>query len=244
MRLRTTPLLAAWLVAATSHADTAACARVLDRARELRSAHKLHDSLRELEACTECDALADVCAQATASARAALPTLAVTVHGCDHEPLPEALVTIDGTVVAQDEPLDLDPGQHTVRAELRGAVEEQTVLLNESDRRRASLMIGSSSPRPVSPGAIVLGATSALAFASGISLAAWSISISTDALAPPLTAASAARNHDAVDTKNALLIGAEVAFAVSAATLITALVVWAFHDRTTGNGKARQLSLW
>ncbi len=233
-------LVAALLLSSSARADTEACARTLHRARELRDAGKLHDALHVMEACNACDALADVCASTKAALQSSAPTLTVTVHDCDGVALDDARVSIDGAPVAQGEETELDPGAHTVRAELGGRTEEQTVLVLEGEKRRASLMIRNPArARPLPVSVILSGATAAFSLAASATLWAWA--------ATPLPPVSASptniyiRSNEAAPaqgTHDALVIAASAALAVGLTALVATVVLYAtrpFHTAKRPN---------
>jgi hypothetical protein len=209
------------LVAAPSRADTAACARVLERARDLRAAGKVKDALAEMNACTECPALADVCEQTRASMGAALPTLSVTARACGGEAL-AAIVTVDGDVASSV--VTLEPGRHDVRATLGGRVEEQTVYVAEGEHKHVSLVLADVS-RPTPLGVWVLGAASASALLTAGTL--WGVWASLPDGATFGAPIAVGRNPPVVDeTRHDFGAAAAVALAVSVTTLVTAIVVY------------------
>ena len=200
-------------------ADTETCARVLERARDLRAAGKLKDALTQMNACVECPALADVCDQTRASMSAALPTLTVRARACDGNSL-DATITIDGIPVSS---MTLDPGRHDIRAEVGGRAEEQTVFVSEGEHKSVSLVIADVS-RPTPPGVWALGgsAVGALITAGTLFGVSWSLPDRLSPLTP------AARDSPLVidETKHDFAVAAGVALAVSVTVLVTALVVY------------------
>ncbi|HEX4517172.1 MAG TPA: hypothetical protein VH054_26690 [Polyangiaceae bacterium] len=212
-------------MASGARADTEACARVLEEARDLRAAGKLKDALTRMNACTECAALADVCASTRDSMRDALPTLSVRARACDGTPL-DALVTIDGQLATSA--MSLDPGRHDVRARIGARAEEQTVFVAESEHRSVSLVIADA-PRPTPPGVWVLGASSVGALV--VAGALFGISAS---LPDRMTLVSPATSGDVNatpfvtpdETKHDFAVAAGVALAVSITVVVTALVVY------------------
>ena len=186
----------------------------------MRSAGKLKDALAQMNACSECPALADVCDQTRASMQGALPTLAVRARTCDGATL-DAIVTIDGDVASSA--VTLDPGRHDVRAELGGRVEEQTVYVAEGEHKSVSLVI-TNAPRPTPPGVWVLTASAAGALITATALfgVAWTLPDGASFMTP------AARDTPLVadETKHDFVVAAGVALAVSVTALATALVVY------------------
>ena len=193
---------------------------MLERARDMRAAGKLKDALAEMNACTSCPALADVCDQTRASMRDALPTLRVRARACDGTTL-DAVVTIDGDLAASA--LSVDPGRHDVRASVGGRVEEQTVFVAEGEHKNVSLVI-TGAPRPTPPGVWALTGTAAggLVTAAALFGLSWSLPDGVSLLSPT------SRNGPLVvdETKRDFAIGAGVALAVSVTVLVTALVVY------------------
>jgi len=205
-----------------ARADTEACARVLERARDARAAGKLQDALAQMSACTECPALADVCDQTRASMRAALPTLSVRARACDGTTL-DAIVTIDGDVATSA--VTLDPGRHDVRAVMGRRVEEQTVFVAEGEHKTVSVVIADA-PRPTPPGVWVLSAAAAGALVTSGVLFGVSASLPDRSTLIPAVSANGEALVTADATKRDFAVGAGVALAVSMTVLVTALVVY------------------
>ncbi len=77
-----------------------------------------------------------------------IPTLAIHVRGADGCDRPNATTWIDGVLVrrgAEGLPQEVDPGPHTVRASVDGAIAEQTVVVPSFDRGRiVRISVGSN----------------------------------------------------------------------------------------------------
>ncbi len=212
------------LLSPAARADTEACARTLEHARQLHAEGRLQDAIRAMDACTACDAIADVCASTKAALVASVPTLMVSVHDCDGAPLADANLFVDGSPVAQGEPKELDPGPHAVRAELAGRTEEQTVIVLEHEKRRASLMLPGPA-RPIPPAAIVLGAASGVMLATAASLWAWGMSSSS---ATPTGPFFKTREMNASQPMHDdLVLAAAITLGAAVTTLVTAVVLYA-----------------
>lgn len=210
---------------ADSSAGTEACARVLEEARDLRAAGKLKDALARMNACTECAALADVCARTRTSMHDALPTMSVRARTCDGTPL-DALVTIDDQVATSA--VSLDPGRHDVRAQIGARVEEQTVFVAEGEHKSVSLVIAEA-PRPTPPGVWVLGgsAAGALVVAGALFGLSSSLPDRTSLVSPAASAnVNATPFVTADETKHDFAVASGVALAVSITVVVTALVVY------------------
>jgi hypothetical protein len=209
-------------VASGARADTEACARVLERSREMRAAGKLKDALAQMNECTECPALEDVCEQTRDSMRRALPTLAVRARTCDGTTLDAAVITIDGETATSS--TTVDPGRHDVRAEVGKRVEEQTVFVAEGEHRSVSLVV-TDPPRPTPLGVWALSASGAGGLLAAATL--FAVSASLPAGMSFLTPISHDMSIDVVDhTKSDFAVAAGVALAVSVTAFVTALVVY------------------
>jgi hypothetical protein len=213
----------------SARADTETCARALDEAERLHAAGKLHDAIRAMDACTQCAALSDVCAATGSALRAAVPTLTVTVRDCGGDPVPDAAVFVDGARAEQGRRIELDPGPHTVRAELAGRSEEQTVLVAEHESRRAALLLPAPArPRPMPASAIVIGATSGVAFAAAAGLWAWSDTIPTyTQAAGPVSSLSRTDQSAALQqTHDPLALAAGITLSFAITGLVTAVILY------------------
>jgi len=224
VRARALRYLAALLLGSLpARADTEACARTLREARRLHAAGELREAVREMDACTACGALADVCAETKRALREAVPSLAVTVHDCDGKALPRAAVFVDGVRVPQADRVELDPGPHDVRAALDGRTEEQTVVVAEGEKRSASLMLAASTTRPVPASAIVMGTVSVAAFAVAtglfVSLGGPDVRPTTVGLATPAAAVASQRTYDD------RLLAASVVGTVALTALVATIVI-------------------
>ena len=189
----------------------------------MRAAGKLKDAIAEMNSCTACPALADVCDQTRASMQGALPTLRARARTCDGTTL-DAVVTIDGDVATSA--VTLDPGRHDVRAAIGGRAEEQTVFVAESEHKNVSLVIGDP-PRPAPLGVWVLGGTAAGALT--VAGALFSVAASLPDPAPFVSPVAIANGEHAIivdETKRDFAVGAGVALAVSVTMIVTALVVY------------------
>ncbi len=197
---------------------------MLERARDMRAAGKLKDALAEMNACTACAALEDVCDRTRASMRDALPTLSVRARACDGTTL-DAVVTIDGAAAASV--VTLDPGRHDVRAQIGGRVEEQTVFVAEGEHKNVSLVIADA-PRPTPPGVWVLSGSAAGALVVAGALFGMTTSLPDRAslVSPAMRANGDAPLVTVDETKHDFAVAAGVALAVSVTVIVTALVVY------------------
>jgi hypothetical protein len=208
------------LLAAPARAGTEECARVLERARDLRAANKLKDAIAEMNACSACPALADVCDQTRASMQSALPTHGVRARSCDGETL-DATITIDGDVVGSV--TSVDPGRHDVRAAIGRHVEEQTVFVAEGEHKSVSLVVGDA-PRPTPPGVWALAGTAAGALVTATTL--FGIAASLPDRTSPFSPALRDGPLVVDETKHDFAVAASVALGASITVLVTAIVVY------------------
>jgi len=118
------------------------CGRAYRAAQEQQKESKLLAARRELLTCSQDQCAAWIrkdCVGWLAEVEASMPAVSIQVRGergCDQA---GATVWVDGVSVpgaAEGRPLDLDPGPHTIRAEIDGAMVEQTVVASVGDRRR------------------------------------------------------------------------------------------------------------
>ncbi len=137
-----------FLTAALFAAETPAragpsdCASAYEQAQRSRKASKLVESRTRLLACSQetCPAfIRRDCAGWLTEVERELPSVAVRVldrQGCDR---PDVMVWVDGRAIpgaAGGTSVDLDPGTHGLRAELEGAMVEQTIVLVRGERDR------------------------------------------------------------------------------------------------------------
>jgi hypothetical protein len=215
-------------VCSPANADTASCARTLEDARQLHARGELHEALRAMRSCTDCDAIADVCAATRAQLESSIPTVSVTVSDPAGRPIPEAVVLVDGGPRAQGAPLGLDPGSHLIRAELGDHSAQQRVVLSERETHHVWLTLIRPAPPRMPASVIAIGGGSALALATAAGLWAWSQTISP----PPLFAPAAQAPHPADaaawdQTRTDLLIGADVALSCAIVGTLVAIVLYA-----------------
>ena len=132
--------------------DTDDCSRAYELGQRFRQQSKLLDARSELVVCAQdrCPAvLRKDCVGWLAEVTDAMPAIAIQARGSDGCDRPRATAWIDGTIVshgAEGRPIDLDPGPHSVRVEVDGAMLEQTVVVSAGDRRRVVTLSPVGSP--------------------------------------------------------------------------------------------------
>lgn len=143
--------LAVTLGTSSARGDTLACSRAYEQGQRLRSEAQLIRARAELVTCAQdaCPSrLRKECIAWLAEVAESIPTLAIHVRGADGCDRPNATTWIDGVLVergAEGKPLEVDPGPHTVRAEVDGAIVEQTVVVPSFDRGRiVRISVGSN----------------------------------------------------------------------------------------------------
>ena len=213
------------LLSSPANADTASCAATLEDARALDARGKPKEALGAMDACIDCDALADVCAATRAALRSAVPTVTVTVQDERGLPLTEAVVLVDGAPHAQNESIDLDPGPHTIRANLEGHADQQTLVVAEHETHHAWLTLARPPSRRTPASVIGIGAGSGLAFATAAGLWAWSQTISAPSLLQPNALQSYERGWQ--HTRDDLLAASAVALSSAVIGTVIAIVLYA-----------------
>src|SRR5450755_2916217 len=122
-------------LARTSRADDAsACASTYVQAQHDRNAGKLLSARDELKVCARETCPSFIVADCTTwlpQVIAALPTIVVAPLDRDGHDLPGSVVTIDGAVTDATSGLEvtLDPGEHVIGAQWRGARGQQRIVL-------------------------------------------------------------------------------------------------------------------
>ena len=122
--------------------DTNDCSRAYERGQRLRQQSKLRDARSELVICAQdrCPpVLRKDCVGWLAEVTETIPAIAIQARGADGCDRPFATAWVDGVLVphgAEGRPIDIDPGPHSVRVDVDGAMVEQTVVVSAGDRRR------------------------------------------------------------------------------------------------------------
>jgi len=129
--------------AAPAFADeTESCSHAYELGQRFRQESKLVDARKELLICAQdlCPpVLRKDCVAWLAEVAETMPAISIQARGADGCDRPQATAWIDGVLIphgAEGRPIDLNPGPHTVRVEVDGAMVEQTVVVAVGDRRR------------------------------------------------------------------------------------------------------------
>jgi hypothetical protein len=231
--------------------DTDDCSRAYELGQRFRQQSKLLEARSELVICAQdrCPAvLRKDCVGWLADVAEATPAIAIQARGIDGCDRPLAIAWIDGSLIshgAEGRPIELDPGPHTVRVEIDGAMVEQTVVVSGGDRRRvvtlstagtaASCGVVAPSPfkldatvppqreraRPVPALVYVLGGAGlvGLGVSGGFGIAGWSQKSTLDQCKGNCS------NRD-VDVMQRTFLVSDVAMGISIVALATATVIY------------------
>ena len=128
---------------AIAHADAAACSDAYTSAQTLRRDGKLIDARAALRQCTQpsCPGfIVKDCVTWLGQVETALPSVVPVATDAAGNDVLDARVLLDGKVVKEKpdgQPIDVDPGPHTVTFErVGGAMAEKTALFSEGDRSK------------------------------------------------------------------------------------------------------------
>ena len=246
-------VIAAGLGVRPALADTEDCMRAYQSAQRQRMQSKLLEARADLLTCAQdtCPAaLRKDCVGWLAEVERTIPAIAVQVRGADGCDRPTATTWIDGSVVAraaEGRPIEMNPGPHSVRAEVDGVMVEQTVVVTAGDQRRIVVLspaavaatcgvAGSPSPvkvegpaapptreggRPVPALAYVLGGVglAGIGVGTGFGISAWSQKGTLDGC----KGACAGRD---VDTMRRTFLVSDVAMGVGIASLAVATFLY------------------
>ncbi|GAC1548389.1 MAG: hypothetical protein NVS3B10_11980 [Polyangiales bacterium] len=232
--------------------DTDDCSHAYELGQRLRQQSQLVDARKELVICAQdrCPAvLRKDCVGWLAEVTDAIPAIAIQARGSDGCDRPLATAWIDGALVtrgADGRPIDVDPGPHTVRVEVDGAMIEQVVVVSAGDRRRVvtlapaggaagcgvgpppspskvetPLVPRTEGPRPVPAIVYVLGTAGlvSLGIGSGFGIAGWSQKGTLD------HCKGNCPNRD-VDTMQRTFLVSDVAVGVGVVALAAATVLY------------------
>jgi hypothetical protein len=156
-RVKLAPCLAVALAVGLAGApafanDTDDCSHAYELGQRFRQQSRLRDARSELVICAQdrCPpVLRKDCVGWLAEVTDAIPAIAIQARGADGCDRPLATTWIDGVLVsrgAEGRPIEVDPGPHTVRVELDGAMVEQTVVVSAGDRRRIVTLSSVANP--------------------------------------------------------------------------------------------------
>jgi hypothetical protein len=249
-------VVASALAAVPAAADTEECSRAYEAAQRSRLHSKLIEARSALVICSQdsCPAaLRKDCVAWLAEVNDAMPAVALHVRGGDGCDRPDATTWIDGNVVARGAeglPIEMDPGPHTVRAEVDGTMVEQTVVVSAGDRKRivtlsppsAAATCGEIGPppvvkvespptpptregsRPIPPLVYVLGGASLIGFGvgTGFGISGWSQKGTLD------HCKGACADRD-VDTMQRTFLVSDVAMGVGVACAAAATILYLYR---------------
>jgi hypothetical protein len=130
-------------VATVRARDTAECAAAYEEAQVLRQQSKLQDAHAHLVMCTDASCPAAVvrdCVTWLTDVENAMPTVVLAAQDDDGVDLIDVKITVDGVALSPDmvgKAINLDPGAHSVRAELEGYdTNEQGLVAREGEKSR------------------------------------------------------------------------------------------------------------
>jgi hypothetical protein len=136
-------LLGSTLPSAAEESTKGACLHAYETGQRTRFAGKLVESRALLMVCArdECPAaLRPECARWLDQVGASIPSVVIRLRRSDGSDVTEAKLFVDGTLTASSlgwAPIEMDPGQHTLRVEPRGSLPiERTLLLREGEKER------------------------------------------------------------------------------------------------------------
>jgi hypothetical protein len=152
-------IVASALASRTASADLTACIASSEHAISLRRSGKLGAARRELALCSATTCPEEVrtdCTRRIEAVNSAMPSLVVRASDGAGNDLTAAELRIDGTPVASmldGRPLEIDPGEHTVRVEARGLrPAERKLVVGEGEKNRhESFVLGAPPPVVVVP---------------------------------------------------------------------------------------------
>jgi len=253
MRGRLLLAFAAFTGVAGTHAHARAqmteqCLAASEDAQQLRRIGKLEAAVDRLAVCSapECPALVRAdCTQWTKEALDALPSVVPGAKDADGRDRANVTLSIDGrrvTDVLDGRPIPVDPGIHVFRYEAAGsvAVEQQMVIrAGEKNRVIVVTLAPQSAARatietpPAEPSPPI-----AAYVAGGIGIAALAVGLVLDLDANGRAStlrASCAPNcaKDDVDSIEGRYVVAGVTAAAGGVALVTAVVLFLLHDRST-----------
>jgi hypothetical protein len=125
------------------------------RARKRAALKEAHDKLLVCARDPCPQVLRPECVEWLKDVEQRLPSIVLEARDGEGHDLAEVKVTIDAALATEKldgHAIDLDPGEHVVRFEARGATATQKILLVEGEkRRRVAATLGVASPRPPPP---------------------------------------------------------------------------------------------
>ena len=133
-----------------------ACFDAYPNAQRLRKAGKLRASRAELVTCSQdaCPAaMRKDCTQWMSEVAADIPSIVIAATDESGADTPEVAVVVDGERAKErldGNPLELDPGEHTLTLTHRGATLERAIVLRAGERRR-TIAVSFAKPKTATP---------------------------------------------------------------------------------------------
>lgn len=232
-------LLAVLLVSGAAYAQepSSACSEAYVSAQRLERVGKLVEARRAMLTCADAScpgAIQTDCVQWLGELRRKLPSAVFAVRDAGGRDLVDVRVLVDGALVASridGKPLDLDPGEHVVRFEPRGArAHELRVVMREGEQDRAIAVDLPAPPthRPVPASVWITGALSLAALGTFGAFGAWGLAdFGSLAYCKGFCAPS---DVDAVNLKYGV---ADVALGVGVVLAVTSFVLFVTRPRVS-----------
>ena len=212
-----------------------ACSDAYVASQRLERAGKLVEARREMLTCADAScpsAIQTDCVQWLGELRRKLPSAVFAVRDSGGHDLVDVRVLVDGALAASridGKPLDLDPGEHLVRFEPRGArAHEVRVVMREGEQDRPIAVDLPAPPthRPIPASVWITGALSLASFGAFAAFGAWGLAdFGSLAYCKGFCAPS---DVDAVNLKYAV---ADVALGVGVVLAVTSVVLFVMRPR-------------
>jgi hypothetical protein len=223
--------------------DKVACAAAYEKAQTERQQGHLRASHEQLRVCSQaaCSVLQKECITWLGEVEAALPSVVVEATGPDARDALDVQVACDGAPLLSrldGKAVSIDPGLHSCRFEMGGAVREEQIVLHEGERNRPwRISFGpavthtdpvapedSAHGSPIPVWAWVLGGVGVVAIGVGASFEVHGLAEKKD-----LDQCKGNCQQSAVDATHASFVTGDVAIGIGFAAVAVAAIVVLTH---------------